>query len=118
MTMPRRAPREHAAQEGEELNFAPSRLGNLALNQRDATSPRVAKDPSPSQRPMNPAQSITPSPERAEESALPEGWRMQRLGDLIQRPQYGLTASATNDPHGPRFLRITDIQESGVNWST
>jgi len=42
---------------------------------------------------------------------------MRRLGDLIQRPQYGLTASATKDPHGPRFLRITDIQESGVNWS-
>jgi type I restriction enzyme S subunit len=49
---------------------------------------------------------------------LPNGWRMRRLGDLIQRPQYGLTTSATKDEHGPRFLRITDIQESGVNWST
>ena len=59
-----------------------------------------------------------PSPERAEEGALPEGWRMRRLGELIERPQYGLTASAMDDPSGPRFLRITDIQESGVEWTT
>ena len=32
MTRPRRAPREHAAQEGDELNFAPLRLGGLALD--------------------------------------------------------------------------------------
>jgi type I restriction enzyme S subunit len=59
-----------------------------------------------------------PSSEMAEQIELPEGWRIRRLGELIARPQYGLTASAMDDPSGPRFLRITDIQESGVDWTT
>jgi hypothetical protein len=59
-----------------------------------------------------------PSPGRAERCELPDGWRIRRLGELIARPQYGLTASAIDDPSGPRFLRITDIQESGVDWTT
>ncbi len=51
-------------------------------------------------------------------SELPDGWQLRRLGELVERPQYGLTASATGEPKGPRFLRITDIQESGVVWET
>jgi len=51
-------------------------------------------------------------------SELPDGWQLRRLGELVERPQYGLTASATGEPRGPRFLRITDIQESGVAWRT
>ena len=51
-------------------------------------------------------------------SELPDGWQLRRLGELVERPQYGLTASATGEPKGPRFLRITDIQESGVAWRT
>ncbi len=51
-------------------------------------------------------------------SELPEGWQLRRLGEIVERPQYGLTASATDEPKGPRFLRITDIQESGVAWRT
>jgi type I restriction enzyme, S subunit len=97
---------------------APSRPGDAALKEQDAPSPIGATDNSPGQRPGNTAHSIIPSPERAEEAELPTGWRIRRLGELIQRPQYGLTASATKDAHGPRFLRITDMQESGVNWST
>lgn len=31
-------------------------------------------------------------------------------------PQYGYTESATTEPVGPRFLRITDIQNGRVNW--
>jgi type I restriction enzyme S subunit len=58
-----------------------------------------------------------PSSEMAEQIELPEGWRIRRLDELIARPQYGLTASAMDDPSGPRFLRITDIQESGVDWT-
>jgi len=95
--------RKDARTQSEELNFAPSRLGDVALNRRDSSKPVTRR---------------ATSPEGAKETELPEGWRMRRLGDMIERPQYGLTASATNDPHGPRFLRITDIQESGVNWST
>jgi type I restriction enzyme, S subunit len=51
-------------------------------------------------------------------SELPDGWQLRRLGELVDRPQYGLTASATGEPKGPRFLRITDIQKSGVTWRT
>jgi type I restriction enzyme S subunit len=51
-------------------------------------------------------------------SELPDGWQLRRLGELVERPQYGLTASATGEPKGPRFLRITDIQESRVAWRT
>ncbi|WP_210493659.1 restriction endonuclease subunit S [Patulibacter sp. SYSU D01012] len=30
--------------------------------------------------------------------------------------QYGYTASATTEPVGPKFLRITDIQDNRVDW--
>lgn len=40
-----------------------------------------------------------------------------RLKSLVERPQYGLTASAAVRD-GPRFLRITDITEEGIDWST
>ena len=41
-----------------------------------------------------------------------------RLRDLCQSIDYGLTASATNDPVGPKFLRITDIVRTRLDWST
>jgi type I restriction enzyme, S subunit len=47
---------------------------------------------------------------------LPDGWKWAQLGDHIERPEYGYTASATEEPIGPKFLRITDIQNSRVNW--
>ena len=50
------------------------------------------------------------------EMDLPEHWKAVRLGDYIFRPEYGYTASATHDSIGAKFLRITDIQDSGVNW--
>lgn len=40
----------------------------------------------------------------------------RRLGDLIDAPQYGYTESARQDRLGPRFLRITDIQDGEVRW--
>lgn len=49
--------------------------------------------------------------------ALPEGWRIERLGDYCYKPDYGYTESATNEPIGPKFLRITDIQDGGVDWN-
>ena len=49
---------------------------------------------------------------------IPEGWVIRTLGDLCHKPQYGFTASAQNEPVGPRFLRITDLnKESWVSWS-
>lgn len=45
-------------------------------------------------------------------------WPMVKLGDVAQRIDYGLTASAKEDNEGPRFLRITDMQDDAVDWST
>lgn len=44
--------------------------------------------------------------------------RRRRLGDLATDVDYGLTASANPLPVGPRFLRITDIQDDRVEWSS
>jgi len=51
------------------------------------------------------------------ERPLPEGWILKKVKDIAQKPQYGLTQSAKSEPVGPRFLRITDIQNGRVNWS-
>ncbi len=48
---------------------------------------------------------------------VPETWRVVRLGEVADKPDYGYTMSATWSPVGPRFLRITDIQDEKVTWS-
>ena len=49
---------------------------------------------------------------------IPEGWDVCELGDLCHKAQYGYTASATSQPVGPKFLRITDInKQSWIDWS-
>lgn len=44
-------------------------------------------------------------------------WKTKKLGDLAQI-NYGYTAKASFEINGPKFLRITDIQDGFVNWST
>ena len=49
--------------------------------------------------------------------AIPEGWQVRRLRDFVST-QYGFTASADDEPVGPRFLRGMDINKrSFVDWS-
>jgi type I restriction enzyme S subunit len=48
---------------------------------------------------------------------LPKEWRVVRLGEVVEKPQYGFTAAAQRDPVGPKMLRITDIQDGNVNWN-
>ena len=43
---------------------------------------------------------------------------MTSVADFAERVDYGLTASARNEPIGPKFLRITDIQDDHVDWET
>lgn len=45
-------------------------------------------------------------------------WQIKAVGDFCEPPQYGYTESATIEPLGPRFLRITDIQDNQVNWNS
>jgi type I restriction enzyme S subunit len=60
----------------------------------------------------------TSSPEGAKEGGeLPLGWRRVAVKDMADSIQYGHTASAIERKDGPRFLRITDIQDGRVNWS-
>jgi type I restriction enzyme S subunit len=50
-------------------------------------------------------------------SEIPAGWSIKTVADICDKPQYGLTASANSSSDvGPKFLRITDITQSGVNW--
>lgn len=52
------------------------------------------------------------------EMGLPEGWAQKTVQELCGKPQYGFTASAVSQPVGPKFLRITDIQDGRVDWNT
>jgi len=45
-----------------------------------------------------------------------EGWVVRPLRDL-SLIGYGYTASACREQVGPKFLRITDIQDNRVDWS-
>jgi len=47
---------------------------------------------------------------------LPKGWRWARLGEVAEKPQYGYTKSASTEPIGPKFVRISDITFGDINW--
>ena len=40
-----------------------------------------------------------------------------KLGEVCEKPAYGYTASAEHKGVGPKFLRITDIQNGKVDWN-
>ncbi len=46
----------------------------------------------------------------------PKGWNITNVNDVASNIQYGYTESATIDNVGPKFLRITDIQNGIVDW--
>ncbi|MDD2855721.1 MAG: restriction endonuclease subunit S [Desulfuromonadaceae bacterium] len=48
---------------------------------------------------------------------MKHGWEKKELG-AVSAINYGYTESASNEPIGPRFLRITDIQNDQVNWDS
>jgi restriction endonuclease S subunit len=48
---------------------------------------------------------------------MPESWEAKRVKDVCIKPQYGFTETATGKEVGPKFLRITDITEKGVEWN-
>ncbi len=57
--------------------------------------------------------------EDSELGAIPGGWKVDTLGNLSQKPQYGYTASANSEPVGPKFLRIADInKQAWIDWAT
>jgi len=48
---------------------------------------------------------------------IPDGWEVKKLGELVQT-QYGYTASSEAEGLGPKFLRITDIVPSAIDWES
>ena len=40
------------------------------------------------------------------------------IEDIAEKVDYGLTEKAKDKKVGPKFLRITDIQDDKVNWET
>jgi type I restriction enzyme S subunit len=52
------------------------------------------------------------------EIQLPEGWVWKKLRDISDRIHYGYTASSTRENTGVKLLRITDIQDYKVDWTT
>jgi type I restriction enzyme S subunit len=62
---------------------------------------------------------FTDAVELSDWGEIPCGWQPTALGDLCERPQYGFTASATDQAVGPRFLRITDINKRPwIEWAS
>ncbi|MBI5244632.1 MAG: restriction endonuclease subunit S [Elusimicrobia bacterium] len=55
---------------------------------------------------------------QTEDGEIPESWDVGCVGDHCEKPQYGYTQSATKEPTGPKFLRITDITDDGVDWDS
>lgn len=45
------------------------------------------------------------------------GWSATQIGQIADIA-YGYTEKASFEEIGPKFLRITDIQDDGVNWTT
>jgi type I restriction enzyme S subunit len=56
--------------------------------------------------------------QESELGPIPVGWRVGKIKNLTSKIQYGLTQSASTEEVGPRFLRITDIQNGVIDWST
>ena len=54
---------------------------------------------------------------QTEIGSIPESWEVVPLKDVTDKPQYGLTTKAVKSGD-TKFLRITDITDHGVNWST
>lgn len=45
-------------------------------------------------------------------------WPLVNLGSIAEKIDYGLTASANFELDEPKFLRITDLQDGSVDWSS
>jgi type I restriction enzyme S subunit len=50
-------------------------------------------------------------------SSIPNTWKWIKINDISYDIQYGYTEAASINPIGPRFLRITDIQNNKVKWN-
>ena len=54
---------------------------------------------------------------QGDKNSLPKGWEIKKMGE-VAKVMYGYTEKSYIEEIGPKFLRITDIQNDGVNWDT
>lgn len=47
---------------------------------------------------------------------MPNNWKKYKLEEISKNVAYGYTASASKENVGPKFLRITDIQNNFISW--
>src|SRR5665213_389328 len=52
------------------------------------------------------------------ESLIRSGIVLSPLSEHIEAPQYGFTAPSTEEPVGPKLVRITDLQDGKIEWSS
>ncbi len=84
----------------------------------DWTNAQISRAACPKLKPEI-AELFPDSFEDSELGQIPKGWRVGKLAEVCEKPQYGFTASSNNKPIGPRFLRITDINKADwIDWAT
>jgi type I restriction enzyme, S subunit len=49
---------------------------------------------------------------------IPQGWTVNTIKNRASNIQYGFTQSASEEPIGPHFLRITDIRGGTIDWAS
>ena len=49
---------------------------------------------------------------------IPRGWEVDQVKNRASQIQYGFTQSASENPVGPKFLRITDIANKRLDWAS
>ena len=49
---------------------------------------------------------------------IPEGWQKRKLADICDSIDYGYSASANQECVGPKYLRITDIVPTAIDWNS
>ena len=57
-------------------------------------------------------------PKEEQPYEVPGNWVWVKLKSCLKRLQYGYTASSSTLEEGPKYLRITDIQNDSVDWKT
>ncbi|MDQ0163980.1 restriction endonuclease subunit S [Aeribacillus alveayuensis] len=57
-------------------------------------------------------------PKEEQPYEVPKNWVWVKLKSCLKRLQYGYTASSSTLEEGPKYLRITDIQNDSVDWET
>ena len=91
-----------------------ARIEGLFDRIAEARRLRVAADQDTERLMLATLAEVYPDPE----TELAAGWHLKCVSEISEKPQYGYTQSAQDEPVGPKFLRITDIQEGRVNWHT